>query len=674
MRSIVCALVALWLWAGSAEAAMFGDFLVPPRTTPRVTGSDGSGPVTLTGEGGSLVTVHFPVTGTDWRPWPSLQAVALSLPESGEFAIFNLGGRPWFGRRQTLADGTVFYDGTTHHSGLVYRVAFTLSGMDVPDASVKQALAGIRLVPALRGSPASESLAAVLDSLERGDWPEAATILDTAKALDPGCWYTDFLRGRLEEETGDLSAAAEQYQAALIKKPDDLAAAALTASLGLLSGTETTGATTLLTLSRIDPDEPSIWEELGRIYLAAEDLPAARGYFQQAVCVNPASEAGLYHLAHIHATLEEYEDAFRRAREFSYYYPWLPAGILPDLDGVPGLDDTRRQEILAEPLPIGCIGEYVALNGPTLTEAEIARCVVILCRPPAAGATGVGYATDDFYDWNWHWRHHTPEQGDAFRPPAPGKPDRPRPPRPDKPGKPDKPGRPGPGRPGRPGRPGGPRPPEDGQRPHRPGHGQGERPDRPGAGSGRPGRTTAEVELDATSDDTVGTALPTDDDRQVETTDPVEETTTETAVPEETVAGETDQESAKLILPAYRPELLRRWERSPDDGFLWPARPPRVVSRATIAAAVEPRTATATAVTSTTATGTTTTTTVGTPTGMVIATETVSPHAIAVQRPAPYAPPVSRPATVATQPERRRGFFARLFGGGSSSSAGSSHD
>lgn len=484
MNRSLSVLSVLFLWCGGAFAAMYGDFAVPEAFSPAVRAVSAHGgrvAVEISPPEGKPFVLYLPEEAEDGRPYSGLQTIGLHLPPEAELAFFNVGGRLWVGTRNALSGGSVLYDGYLHKNGLVYNLAFSIDGLPAPDAAVKHALARVRLLPDVNGAPAMEDAVRTVDLFETGDFDELSTLLGGMEKDDAGTWAAHFLRGRLAEAREGPEAARGHYDAAHAQKGDDIETAARAASMRAMTDDDGEGVAELLRLSAMDPDEAVVWEELGKVYLAAGEEEAALGYFGQAACVNPTSEIALYNLSFLHAERKEYEDALRRAREFMHYYSWLPNGTVPDVSGAPGMTAEKVAEILAEPLPLGCIVTYGGtVAALPLCGEEIRVCTELLtidCPEPVYVDVYVPVVN---FDWNWFpdrrpHKPHKPKPGfHKPRPPwgKPGKPG-PRPPKPPHPGKPG-----GPGGPGHPGRP--PRPPE--------GAGPGPRPPAIDPGTPRPPR------------------------------------------------------------------------------------------------------------------------------------------------------------------------------------------
>ncbi len=502
MRKYILALAALLCLAGTAPAAMFGDFLVADALRPARSASAGHNnrtAVLIPLSSGGDVVLYFPTHGQQASSSGVLASIAMNLDPNHEIIAYNVGGRPWFGNRIPMQDGIVFYDGYTHRNGVLYNLAFSLNTMSTPNEEVKRALSRVWLTPNLPNQPSSV-LVQAMDAMEMGQFDNVDALLNQAAATDTNAWLRHYLRGRLEEMEQNLQAAAAAYQQALGLYRDDVELAARVQGVEAFLGSTDQAIARLADMGEQAPDEAIIWETLGRIYLAADELDAAKDYFDEAAAINPSSETALYNLAFIHAQQAEYENAFRRAREFAFYRPWVPRGVVPDVSGAPGMTQGRMMEILSEPLPLGYIEDYANFTPVYPTEQEIQQevAVIIVEQPPTV--VYETYAPVIMYSWSWsphyyrrpgHWLIDRPNRPWWNRPP----PNRPRPPparpphRPNRPRPPgsggNRPGRPDPGRPERPQPPsGGNRPPSGGAGNRPPPGGEGTRP--PSGGGNRP--------------------------------------------------------------------------------------------------------------------------------------------------------------------------------------------
>lgn len=446
----------LFLCCGTVFAAIYGDFAVPDVLSPEVHAESTHGgriAVAVTSPDGSAFVLYLPEEAEDGRPYSGLQTIGLRLPANGEIAMFNLGGRLWVGTRRTLPEGGAFYDGYVHRNGLVYNIGFSIDGLAAPDSVVKRTLSRVRLLPELNGSPAMDGIVRAADLLEMDDRAPLPGLLETAAALDAGNWIPDYLLGCIAEGDGEPEKAREHYLAALAKKADDVETAARAAAMQALADDAEAGVAELQRLGAMDPDEAVIWEELGKIYLAGGEDDEALAFFNQAACVNPTSEITLYNLSFLLAEKGDYENALRRAREFVHYHSWMPSGTVPDVSGAPGMTEERVRDILAEPLPTGCVAAY---GGPVaalpLREEEIRVCSTLLAveYPEPVYREFDVYVPVFNYEWDWYPRRHRPHKPKpGFHKPKPpwekpGKPGvrPPKPPRPPRPGLPGKPGTP----------------------------------------------------------------------------------------------------------------------------------------------------------------------------------------------------------------------------------------
>ncbi|MCC8191353.1 MAG: hypothetical protein LIP77_12095 [Planctomycetes bacterium] len=336
-----------------------------------------------------------------------LQDIAGRLHNGEEIVLYNLGGRGWFGSRRTQPDGVVLYDGYVYRNQMIYNVAFSLQNGQPADAAVLGALARVYCMPGQNGSPAGQTVAAAMDALENGEWDSMEQLLAEAGGLDAGNWAVPFLAGRLAEYNQDLLAARGLYAQASNLWPTDIELAARTASMESLAVDGDNGVAALGALAAMSPEEAVIWEELGRIFLAAEDFDVAKSYFDEAAAVNPSSETALYNLSFLHAEAGEYDDALRRAREFVHFYPWTPNGTVPDVTDAPGLGDSRVRAILNEPLPLGRIADYAGARQFTilpLSHPEVEQVLQVIHVPvhTTVYQPSPVYIPRVTFGWLWH--------------------------------------------------------------------------------------------------------------------------------------------------------------------------------------------------------------------------------------------------------------------------------
>lgn len=510
------AIIILCLWCGQASAAMFGDFLISDSLNPTqhsTPGHNNRTAVIVTPGHGTSIVLYLPTTAEMTEAGKVLEPIARRLDAGSDIAVFNLGGRPWFGTRHTMQGGVTFYDGYSHRNGVIYNVAFSMDHLLVPDADVKKALSQVRLMPNIPQSAVIPLLSRAMDFIDADNLDQADTVLEEAANLDASLWAVQYLRGMVYEGKEMGSEAKLFYSMAATLNPNDVPVAVKAAVMAAVTEDADAAVAKLAALADAHPEEAAIWEGLGSIYLFFDEMAAAQEYLETAIACNPSSESGLYNLSFIYAQDGDYEDALRRAREFYYYRPWMPQGTVPDVTGAPGFDGERIRDILNEPLPIGYIANYGGVSSQPLCDTETALCESLTPAPTPVYVEAPVYQTIETYvpvvvfDWSWSPRRHRPwrpgpnvgmhwPRPPGFRPGGPGH-GKPRPPAPPV-GPPHRPGRPpelkppssGGGRPpqGPGSRPPGGRPPSPGERP--PGGGgqrppsPGERP--PGSGGQRP--------------------------------------------------------------------------------------------------------------------------------------------------------------------------------------------
>jgi Tfp pilus assembly protein PilF len=514
MRILATIITALCLWTNAANAAMFGDFAIPDSLSPVVHQTNAHNnrtAVVVYTQSNGYIVLYLPTQVETTSAGQTLEIIGQSLQAGEEAYAFNLGGRPWFGSRATT-NGVSFYDGYTYRNGVLYPVAFSLADTNPISPEILQVLSKVWLIQDIAQSPANSLLVLAMEQFDNGDMDAAVSTLIQAEYFDSGNWFGHFLRGRIEEERELFTNARDRYQSAFSLYPYDLENVARYYAMQALTVDADKGVNSLSTLATDNPDESTIWEQLAKVYLASDMNEVARDYFEEALAINPTSEAALYNLSFIYAQEGNYEDAFRRSREFYYYRPWLPHGIVPDVSTAPGMGAAKVNELLSEALPLGYVGNYAG-SGSTLAtlssdQVQQAYASYVVYSAPPTYQVVESYAPVISFIWNWSTKHREPWRPGTnwSRPPnnRPGQ-HRPKPPGISRP--PERPGirppigsiRPPHGSGGS--RPGESRPPQ-GRPPQQPGNmpptGQpGNRPPSPGQGNNRPPGNSGIITLPA---------------------------------------------------------------------------------------------------------------------------------------------------------------------------------
>lgn len=424
MRGMKALLVVALLVAVRAQAAVYGDFVVPSglSSSPQGAAVTNRTAVTVPLQDGAMV-VYFSVV-PEYADTP-LQSIAADIGNAANAMAMSLGGRPWFGVQRSVAGMGTYFEGYTHRNGMVYRVDVDLRSRPRPDAEVRQAFDRIWLFPGL-SDMAGGIVAAAVDHLDRGDAENVLAVLDAAPPQDTGNWAAMLLRAMAEEMTGDLTAAVGSFASAAAMLSGAAEMSARAAGAAALAGTDDEAISVLISLAASAPEEPVVWEELGKVSLAQGNLTAAQGYFTQAASVNPADETALYNLAFIHAQNGDYAGALRRGRELLHYFPWVPNGAIPDVTSAPGMDESQLNMIMAEPLPLGSLAEYGAIAAQPLEYNE-AQTIIQVIQVPATTPVyqptygpGWSYVPVVLFDWMWNVAGHRPWWNSGHRPRPPG--------------------------------------------------------------------------------------------------------------------------------------------------------------------------------------------------------------------------------------------------------------
>lgn len=415
MRIFPTILTALFLWTGIASAAMFGDFAIPDSLSPTIHQSNAHNnrtAVVVYTQSNSYIVLYLPTDSETATAGQTLEIIGQNLQAGEEAYAFNLGGRPWFGSR-AITNGVGFYDGYTYRNGLLYPVAFSLPDTQPISPEMRQILSKVWLLPGIAHSSAASLLVQASEQFDNGDMDAAASTLIQAEYFDSGNWFSQYLRGRIEEERELFTNARDRYQSAFSLYPYDLENAARYYAMQALTVDADQGVNSLTTLATNNPEEATILEQLAKVYLASDMNDVAKDYFEEALAINPTSEAALYNLSFIYAQEGEYEDAFRRSREFYYYRPWLPHGIVPDVSAAPGMGAAKVNELLAEALPLGYVGDYAGSGSTlaTLSSDQVQQAYasyVVYTDPQPTYQVVQNYSPVISFIWNWSTRHREP--------------------------------------------------------------------------------------------------------------------------------------------------------------------------------------------------------------------------------------------------------------------------
>ncbi|MDR0361972.1 MAG: tetratricopeptide repeat protein [Planctomycetota bacterium] len=489
MRLFASLAVTILLACGNLYAAMFGPFAVPEALRPTLHPTPGHGDrmaVIVPLSTGLSMVLYLPDHGEPVHDGRVLQAIGSRLDHTEDIHVFDLGGRPWFGTWSRASNNVQFFDGYVHKDGSIYAVAFSLDDPGTVTAEVRDFISRIGLYPGLRYSPAAPALANARDSLLMGDYEQAEEYMRHAESVDPDRATLHLLKGELLEADEEYDEALGEFARASILDPSDIDVTARYYGISAVLGDANAAITQLGALAAQRPDEAAPWEELGAIYLYANQIDVAISYYEQALMVDPTSETALFNLAYVFADRGDYANSYRRALQLQHYRPWIGDDQLPDHINLFGA--LAMWEIIQEPLPIGYISAYgpnaTAIHTPQEIQIQtVTRYVdpyIVITRPQPRPIVSLQAVLGGIFDRFPSFGHRPHRPRPPSRPGAGGKP-------PNRPG--SRPPSGGHGKPPSGGGPNRPRPPSEGGigQPRPPSGGGSERPRPPsGGGSERP--------------------------------------------------------------------------------------------------------------------------------------------------------------------------------------------